>query len=105
MTRHAAILALAFLLLGPAGASASSVNVSGSALHYTGDAGPNFLYLTYASGTFSVVDTSGVILSAGSGCTNPENDNSASCTGTVNFLDLAGGGGGDTLNAGDPSLP
>jgi Ca2+-binding RTX toxin-like protein len=107
MTRSARIIGVAtaaLLAVAPA-ASASSVDIAANVLRYAGGPEANHATLTFSGGEYVVTDQSHVTVVAGSGCANPENDNTATCSGSVTRLDFSTGGGRDQIDGSDPSLP
>src|SRR4051794_16918737 len=73
-----AVALLALVAAGPA--SAAGVSVSGATLTYNAIPGEtNDLVVTLAAGTFTLTDAVNVAINPGAGCSNPENDNTATC--------------------------
>jgi Ca2+-binding RTX toxin-like protein len=107
MTRPTRILIAAAAVLAalPAAAHASSADIAAGALRYTGGPEYNQIGLTFSAGQYHLTDRDGVILTVGGGCSNPEADNTADCSGSVDHLEFAGGGSGDLIDVSDASVP
>ena len=103
-TRILTAVAIA-LLTAPATASAAGLDIAAGALRYGGGPERNNLQITFVGGAYIVTDNPGVAISAASGCTNPEADNTATCTGTVNRLEVDAAGESDFVDLDDPALP
>src|SRR4051812_35581747 len=75
------------VLAAPAYASNALV-IGGDTLSYNASAGEsNNLVVTVNAGTATITDAPGVHITPGAGCTNPENDNTATCSG-ITFIYL-----------------
>ena len=83
-TSRILIAAASALLALPAAAGASGVDVASNALRYTGGPEANHTTLSFGGGQYVVTDDSSVTITAGAGCANPENDNTAMCSGAMN---------------------
>jgi Ca2+-binding RTX toxin-like protein len=101
----ALIGAIAMTMALPAAAEASTVSLGGGVLEY--DAGGEENSVTVGSvlpGTVGIADAPGVVVTAGAGCSNPENDNSALCTGALDNLDIDVGAGNDLVDVDNTNL-
>ena len=91
MARRTVLLASAVALLAAAPAQASTVWVASGVLAYQASpAEVNRISLTITGGTATVTDAAGIVITAGTDCSNPEADNTATCTGVTNYLVGAG---------------
>src|SRR3954454_2896628 len=107
-TRWVSLVALAVALSVASPASASAVLVTGGQLTYT--AGPseaNVLDIDVTgAGAATITDAPGIVVGTGGGCTNPEGDNTASCTGvTVGYFVDTGDLGDSVDTSGVALLP
>src|SRR5215212_6128113 len=82
---------LSFAAAAPAAAGTASVTAGGQFRYVADPAEANSLGVSVdGGGTATVTDAAGVVVSVGAGCSNPEGDNTATCTGVTAayFVDL-----------------
>src|SRR4051794_12250370 len=87
-------------------AYASTAGAASGTLTYTADPGEtNNLVVTVTSGTATVTDAPDVHITVGAGCTNPENDNTATCSGVTSRYTVSLDDMSDIADMGGVSLP
>jgi len=101
----AAVAAIAAALALPAAAGASTVDLTAGTLEYEGGDEANDLFVGVPiAGQVFVSDAAGVVITASGTCSNPDNDNDATCIGGVDDFDVLTAGGDDTIDVSSPSL-
>jgi Ca2+-binding RTX toxin-like protein len=100
----AAAIALSIATAAPA--TAAEVSLVSDALTYDGfDSEANAVVVERpATNTVTVTDAPGVMISPGAGCTNPEADNTVTCTGFVIGITVHTRGGDDLIDLSSSSL-
>jgi len=100
----AAVIVLSIAAAAPA--TAAEVSLAADDLTYDGfDGEDNALVVTRPSmSETTVVDAPDVVISPGPGCTNPEADNTATCTGALIGMTVHTRGGDDTVDVSSPTI-
>jgi Ca2+-binding RTX toxin-like protein len=104
--RIALVASVALLLAAPASAGAAEATLVADDLIYEGfDTEANSLTVVKAApNQVSVTDAASVVISPGANCSNPELDNTATCTGALIGLDVETRGGNDLVDLSSPTL-
>ena len=103
---HAMAAAIVLSIAAAAPATAAEVSLVGDNLTYDGfNNEDNAVVIERpAMNSVSVVDAPGVIISPAAGCSNPEADNTATCTGVVIGVTVETRGGDDLIDVSSPTM-